>query len=194
MFGAVRQKSTLFVASLFLGLSTAPTSNSADVTGLEEVLSKVKGLQPKLSDKHAQKVASAVYLAHLDPACGLPWQILLSVAFNESSLNRQALGLRNPHTKDYGLMQINEVTARRNGFDRRKLMSDERYSVTAACKILKKNKEAYAFTHDYWLGIYRSGTALWKDSIRRNAIAYDRIIRNTAAALGYVGDTEMATR
>lgn len=115
--------------------------------------------------------------------------MLLSIAFNESSLNQAAT---NGTTKDYGLMQINQKTILRYGLDESRLMKDMVYSLRAACRILRDNHDKYGDRYVYWIGIYRSGTALWREEIRRNAESYDRIIRRTAKRIGF--DREIALR
>lgn len=112
--------------------------------------------------------------------CDISWPILLSVAFNESSLRRGAVG----RTKDYGLTQINHRNVLIRNLDWRKLMTDEHYSLSVACDILTENKIGYSKKFTYWLGLYRSGTRLKDPRVRQSAIRYDRIVRRTAAQIG----------
>jgi len=85
---------------------------------------------------------------------------------------------------DYGIMQINERTIKRLRLDPVRVRRDTSYAVQSACRIVRANYELYAHL-PYWIGIYRSGTALWKPSIVRNAQSYSRIILTTAEQLGY---------
>lgn len=82
-------------------------------------------------------------------------------------------------------MQISHKNATRHGWDQTRLLEDELYNLRAACMILTYNQKHYAHKVKYWIGIYRSGIALSQERTRNNAIAYDRIVRNTAERLGY---------
>jgi hypothetical protein len=89
-------------------------------------------------------------------------------------------------------MQINQKTIARRKLSKSRLLSDAAYSVRFACQLLNENKARYERKHLYWLGIYRSGTALHKKKIVDNAKRYDTIVRRTAAKLDDVHLVEIA--
>ncbi len=82
-------------------------------------------------------------------------------------------------------MQINKKTSMLYGLSQDRILRDDAYSLDAACKILNENRSQYGRKIPYWLGIYRSGTRLTETRIRENAKQYDRMIRLTAARIGY---------
>lgn len=178
----------LAALSLLAWLSTQATNELPSLQFIgassteEQAYDAIRKLQPKLSAKTARQLAKSFIKVSITPECGIPWQILVSIAFNESSLG---LKLHNNKSKDYGLMQINHRTIQRMTLDKDRLLSDPTYSISAGCQVLAANKQAYAKKHSFWLGIYRSGTALYKVSIKENAKRYHKIIMRTAAKIGY---------
>jgi hypothetical protein len=148
----------------------------------------IRRLQPAISKVRAEYLAKVFVRVSQRLDCQIPWQILVSIAFHESSIG---LYTENEKSFDYGIMQINERTIRRLKLDFARVRKDSLYSITASCRIVRSNYEAYAHL-PYWIGIYRSGTALWKPSIVRNAESYSRIILSTAEKLGYRPALEVA--
>lgn len=171
------------VSALSCGLSAA-ASNSETITLSDRALAAVKTLQPRLTDLQAKRMTKAL-LAVQKAGCVVTWQVLLSIAYTESSLRRDAVGQLNPRTKDYGLMQINAKTAERLGLDKARLMADERYAFAAGCMVLKGMKEKYANRHPYWIGLYRAGTAVSSPTTVRIAKTYHGLIMARATRLGH---------
>ncbi len=143
-------------------------------------LQAVQRLQPGLTQDKALRLARA--FERIASTCGVDWRLLVSIAYHESSLID---GKVNHDTQDYGLMQINSNTALRFGLSRDRLLKDPSYSIEAACRLLTDNRMRYGAKYSFWLGIYRSGTALNKSRIVANAKSYDRMIRTTAQQIGY---------
>lgn len=169
---------------LLIALATAnPVKDSSAV--VDKQYAAIKKLQPKIAHKDAVKLAHALRsAAH---TCNAPWEILLSIAFNESSLNKKSV---NKKTMDFGLYQISITMIRKLQLDVYKVLDDEKYALSAACEIINYNKKAYGSKYPFWIGIYRSGTALWKTNIRQNAISYDNMIKKTAHKIGYIENVE----
>lgn len=166
-------------AAAFLCLSPAVTSHSSlDVPA--PAYHAITKLQPGLTVARAERLART--FTHVAVDCGIDWRLLVSIAYHESSLGIQ---LVNARTRDYGIMQVNQKNVLRYSLSQDRLMKDAAYSIRFACGLLKDNRARYGSKYPYWLGIYRSGTALWKNDIRDNAQRYDRIIRRTARSLGY---------
>lgn len=176
------------MTALFAFLPSAGGNGERSLAARDHIAEQIHRLQPKLTPIARHRLASAV--RDTSNACGISWQILLSVAYHESSLN---LGAVNHKSKDHGLTQINEKTILTLGLDRHRLMKDERYALTAACQVIGENKAKYGKRYKFWLGMYRSGNAMWKDSVRASAIRYDRMIRRTAEEMGY-RDTRIARK
>ena len=86
-------------------------------------------------------------------------------------------------------MQISKCNIEKRNLDIDRLLTDELYGLRIACEILSYNRNAYSDKFSFWLGFYRSGNAYWKEKIRNNAVAYDRLIRKTAATIGYMAPT-----
>lgn len=160
------------------------TGVGSDLSRRDLIRFQIQALRPDLHPVRAGRLSRAIDDA-VAQGCPVSWEILLGIAYVESSLNREAVGRLNPSTEDFGLMQINAVTARRLRLDRARLMRDEAYSLRAACTVLADNKARYADRHPYWLGLYRSGTRLDRPSVVRVAQAYDRKVRTLASRLGY---------
>lgn len=148
-------------------------------------------LQPSLSRIDARRLAIALSNISDDKACSIAWPILLSVAFNESSLR---VGAFNSRTKDYGLMQINEKTALHLHADVAKLLVDEAYSLSVGCQILSQNKKIYSRRVPYWIGLYRSGPSIARPAVRNSAKAYDKIIRRKAEEIVLVWHAQQLTK
>ena len=172
-------------ASILLFL-VFPNISGGDAS-LSQAELAIKDLQPSISYKRSRYLSNTFIAVSNEASCQIPWQILVSISFNESSLG---LNLVNSKSKDYGLMQINHKNILRYGLSKDMLLQDAAYSIRFACKILADNKKRYSKKYPYWLGIYRSGTALWKQSIRENAKRYDKIIRRTAKRIGYNDESD----
>lgn len=144
-------------------------------------------LQPSLTDEDADRLALALENVTADTSCEIPWQVLLAVAFKESSLNRHAVGKSKNHRHkiDFGLMQINHKNILRMGLDKDKLLKNEEYSLTVACSLLTDAKHRYSKHFRFWLGIYHSGTALWQADTKVDAEQYSMQISNIADRIGY---------
>lgn len=155
----------------------APTSATTGVLPPRMAVEAVRRLQPALTPPEASKLVRAAIKA--SESCPVSWKVLVAIAFHESSLKSASV---NSGSQDYGLVQINSKNFSRFRINKARVMTDPTYAFQAACKILAHNYENYS-DYPYWLGIYRSGTALWKRDIRDNAKRYDRIIRRTAATL-----------
>lgn len=175
----------LYLSSCVLAASTGQGSAQTP----EPALTAIRKLQPRLDVSRAEKLARVFYAVSTQADCGIPWEILISISFNESSLGMHNYNAR---SKDFGLMQINKRNALRYGLSQDRLMKDAAYSIKFACKILRDNRTRYSAKHPYWLGLYRSGTAIWKDNIVQNAKRYDSIVRKTASSIGY-SDRRVAT-
>lgn len=164
------------MVALFLSLVPSGLA-SEELSDTAEVITK---LQPKLKGAKARSMAKAFESA--GARYGIDWRILVAIAYHESSLRTGAF---NAKTKDYGLMQINERNILIYHLSREKLLRDPAYSIEFACKLLKDNKKRYSAKYSYWVGIYRSGTALTKIKIADSAKSYDKMVRDTARELGY---------
>jgi hypothetical protein len=68
----------------------------------------------------------------------------------------------------------------KHGLDPERVQVDDHLSVRLACNIIRANREQYSHRFPHWLGIYRSGTRLTSERIRKNAESYDSMIRETA--------------
>lgn len=174
------KKLTQLTFAIALSLSLAGYT----VNGYEPdpVITAIVKLQPNLSRTEVLRISSALRSVYEDGTCSIPWQLVLSIAFHESSLRITAI---NSKSKDYGFMQISKNNIDKMSLNKIRLMSDYKYSLRVACKILSYNQSRYSHKVFYWLGLYRSGNALWKQNIRANAISYDKMVRSTAYKIGY---------
>jgi hypothetical protein len=187
--------SRIFLSTFIWATTTlwfaSPATPGTRVTSRPETraAAQLRKLQPALSDAQALSLLRSVVLTAQDASCDFPWQILAAIAFHESSLGRHTT---NASSGDHGLMQINDRMARRLGLDPAKVKADADYSLRAACRILRFNRDAYS-ARPYWLGIYRSGTRFSDPAIVANAERYSRMILRTAATLGYLPGPLLAT-
>lgn len=167
----------LFLLSLPCVLAVSTGQGSDQTTEL--AYDRIRSLQPQLSKARAKTLAHAFMTVANEESCQMPWQILAAIAYNESSLGVSNVNAR---SKDYGIMQINTRTMARMGLNHNRVMKDDGYSISAACKILRDNKNHYG-NKPYWIGIYRSGTAFANPKIVANAKRYHKIIMRTAYAI-----------
>ncbi len=172
----------LLAVALICALSSAASNN--ELTERQRIAAAVSMLQPSLAPIQADAIGLALTRVSDEESCGVPWQVLLSIAYQESSLRKSAIGRLNPSTRDYGLMQINAGNVRRLGLDRRRLMTDLAYNLRAGCHILREMRDAHG-DRDYWVGLYRAGTRLNRPVTIRIAMAYHHKIMTRAARLGY---------
>lgn len=160
-------------------------TNSAVVVAAEPFRVLMK-MQPALTRVQAKKLAKIFVeegaLAHLD------WRLLASIGFNESSLGQHRF---NAASADYGLMQINIKNIEALGLDPEVVKTDDRLSVRVACKILSSHRARFSVTFKHWVGTYRSGTRLGIDRVRRSAVSYDAVVRETTRRIAAY---ELATR
>lgn len=159
----------------------APIGNGYEPNPIADAIVK---LQPKIKKAEAELIAKAIKDVYADGSCTIPWPLVVSIAFHESTFRVSAV---NKKSQDFGFMQISKDNIARMNLDKARLMRDYRYSLRVACKILSYNQGKYSHKVKYWLGMYRSGNALWKENIRKNAMDYDRMVRETAQKLGYRG-------
>ena len=86
--------------------------------------------------------------------------LLRAIARRESSFVASAVSPPNANgTRDYGLMQINEATARALGRDAAKLLDPE-YNVRTAVELLKRLKQELGSQFDSmtWVAAYNAGS------------------------------------
>lgn len=166
-------KTLTVFTSLIAFLYASAGSSEYHPSGVDEVAQAIHRLSPVLSKAEVAKLSHALRtVKHND--CKVDWKVLIAVAFKESSFHTHAM---NKSTGDYGLMQLNEKMIVHYGLSRDRLLKDETYAMQAGCRVLQENQTRYSARYAYWVGIYRSGTALWKESIRTNAKSYDRHIK-----------------
>lgn len=171
----------LFAATSFF-LAAAPAVPDTKVPHRTDPIAvAIRKLQPALKPARAQQLARSFRNASV--SCGVSWQLLVSIAFHESSLGLHKV---NAATQDFGLMMINQKTSLRYGLAQDTLLTDDAYSLAAACRVLSDNRARYGSKLPYWIGLYRSGTRLGEARIRDNAKRYDRMVRSTAAQIGYL--------
>jgi soluble lytic murein transglycosylase-like protein len=93
-------------------------------------------------------------------ASGVPGTLLRAIARHESGFRADVVGVPNPNgTRDYGLMQINDATARAMGLEVGKLL-DPRYNVHAAVALLLRLKRELgnAYSPQTWIAAYNAGS------------------------------------
>lgn len=177
------RKVTLAIIGLCLScLAAAPAGHSSDLPRPthDPIQAALRRLQPRLKGPRASALARDFRNAAL--ACGQPWQLLVSIAYHESSLGFARV---NSRTGDFGLMQINSKTGLHYDIAQATLVKDDALSLAVACRVLSENKARFGSKVPYWIGLYRSGTRLASAGIRDNAKRYDRMVRATAAQIGY---------
>lgn len=160
---------------LAMSSSVEPSSKVEATAKPYRVLMRI---QPRLSPAEAKRLAKI--FTDESKRCGVSWRTLAAIAFTESSLGFHR---HNPVTHDHGLMQINVKNIERKGLCPKVVRVDDVLSVKIACEILVQNRARYEKKFDAWLGIYRSGTALSKPAIKKNATQYHDIITNTRARI-----------
>jgi hypothetical protein len=158
---------------MLLTLSWPGVTSSAVVVRAEpyRILQR---MQPALTKTQAVRLARI--FQEEGQKHGLSWRLLASIAFNESSLG---LFRVNPRTADYGLMQINIRNIEAYGYTAEQVATNDRLSVRLACIILADHRARFKDRFEEWVGTYRSGLAIGRDRIRKNAVAYDAIIKET---------------
>ena len=91
---------------------------------------------------------------------GVDPDLLRAIARHESSFNPRAVSPVNPNgTRDYGLMQLNEQTARALTLDVSRLLEPE-YNVRGAVTLLKRVRSELGAQFDAisWVASYNAGT------------------------------------
>lgn len=174
-------KKLILFTLLIMSLSSSAVSISSG-SEVSHIKQAILTLHPKAKQAEVDRIAQAIKKVYADGTCTVPWPLVLSIAFHESTFRLAAV---NNKSKDYGFMQISKDNIKRLRLDKQRLMQDYEYSLRIACKILTYNQATYSKKVSYWLGMYRSGNALWKENIRKNAISYDTMIRRTASTIGY---------
>jgi hypothetical protein len=174
------------LATTLFFVSTAPCGLGSDYKH-DLPYEAIRRLQPALKHDRAKRLARA--FENVAKREGVDWRLLVSISFHETSLGLHTV---NSKSGDYGLMQLNKKIILHYGLSHDRVMSDAEYSLTWACRLLKENQKRYGSKYTYWLGIYRSGTALHRSEIRANAKSYDKIVRHTAGRIGY--NSQLAAR
>ncbi len=167
----------LMPLAFVMSLTWHPTARNAELTKHDRISHTIEKLQPYITKQQNRRIASAIEHASKDPSCGIKWPLLVAIAFKESSLKKQAIGKTNPETKDFGLMQINNVNVVKGGMSVSALLQDEKYNILAGCRILKAAKDSYSKKLKYWVGVYNAGTNFKKKEVVDRAKKYDTDIR-----------------
>lgn len=99
-------------------------------------------------------------------AAAAKWKVdpdlLRAIAHQETGgkFDPLALGAKNTNgTRDYGLMQINETTARHFGVDPQTILGDAALAIDLACRLLTSLKQELGslFTPWTWVAAYNAG-------------------------------------
>lgn len=91
---------------------------------------------------------------------GVPGSLLRALARKESGFRADAVGAVNSNgSRDYGLMQINDATARSMGLDVGQLL-EPRYCIHAAAGLLLRIKRELgtAYSSQTWVAAYNAGS------------------------------------
>lgn len=165
------------ISALALVLLLAePSGKSAElhIDTKKQLIKLVRNFANKASKKDAEEIASAILGATHKAGCEVSWDMLLSVAIQESGLNKRAF---NDDTQDYGIMQLNAETIERLNLDKGRVQRDLAYSFYHGCKILTQNKTTYSESVPFWIGIYNAGVRLSSPTVVKHAKSYDKSIR-----------------
>lgn len=101
-------------------------------------------------------------------ARGVPPNLLRALARHESNMNPKAVSSVNVNgTRDYGLMQINERTARAMGVDPLKLVNNVELSIDTAARVLLDMQRSLGerFSNFTWPMAYNVGPDLLPRSV-----------------------------
>lgn len=141
----------VFIASLgFLCCLSFKNTWASNINknNLQEVSRFIKA---KNSSVDSIKIASALLRA--SESTKIPWRILASIAFIESSFKVDAV---NKLSNDYGLMQINQYNINAYGFDKKRLLNDLNYSAMAGATVFNWFYRRYPL--DEAIARYNCGT------------------------------------
>ncbi len=129
------------------------------------------GLASSGFDAHFQRVGKAF---------SIDWRLLKAIAKHESGLNPNAIGRPNKNgTVDYGLMQINDRTAKTYGVATSALMNPE-VSITIAARLLQSIKKELGAVFDlrHWIAAYNAGSPAIKSRGIFNTAYVDDVLRH----------------
>ncbi len=158
-------KHSLTIMLLLTTVSTVSESSERDpIRDLEMI---IQILQPKLTSTRTRNLAKHLtQVSKENQHHGISTQLLLAVAMRETSLLKEHYISR---TKDVGLMQISPKMIKAKGYDRKRLLKDDLYSLRTGTEILVFNKRNYSKKFKHWIGVYNAGTAF--NNPKRVAIA-----------------------
>lgn len=110
---------------------------------------KIGLLQPKISPELKAKIATAVFMTSIK--YNLRPKIMLAIIMQESSFRVDAVNCNKDACYDFGLTQINIITARAYGFDVARILSEPAYAIDCMGKILYDMKTMYNKKEpNYW--------------------------------------------
>lgn len=119
-------------------------------------------LQPRLDQDKARQLHHAIMVNSYK--YNLNAKLLTAILFQESSFN---LGAVNKKSNDYGIGQINYRTAKHFCPDIKRLLTDLKYSVTCAAKVLHDFKNRYFKKEKYFFTRYNSSRKIKRREYRK---------------------------
>jgi soluble lytic murein transglycosylase-like protein len=163
---------------------TTPCIVKADLNcNRHPIYCQIKGNNPTLNSRYAFKLSNLIY--KVSKRYDVPARIYTAILMQESayklSVKNCTRGLNDKWEadrvcNDFGISQINYLTARSYGMDIEKLTTDLHYSVRAGAKVLSWFKVRYQGKEPgRWYCRYNTGTASPR-KIKKNCDKYLKLV------------------
>jgi len=132
---------------------------------------QIKKNKPRMSPHYAMKLSNLIHKA--SKKWGVPKRIYTAILKQESNYNLIAVkrekGVLEPRSfyprprivniaQDFGIAQINYITAQKYGYDLDRLLKDLEYSINAGAEVLSWFYKTYADKDDAWWSRFNCGT------------------------------------
>lgn len=141
------------------------------------IVKVIKELQPKLSDKDAEAIATIV--SRNSAKTGIEWRLVVAILFQESSLKIDPQNCKVNFTRcnDMGIGQVRySVWGKELKIDKKRMVTDLEYAIGKVYKVLGHYREKYGQKELNWFTRYHHGDPSFRfEYMKRLNRAYAKI-------------------
>ena len=135
---------SMLISTLNISKETQQTSP------YDYIVKQIKRNKSDIGDKYAQQLSYLIYTKSI--RAGVDPRLIAAILMQESNYKLDAV---NKYSADYGIAQINKQTMRKLKLNKKRLLSDLDYSVSAGVQVLASFKK-YSTKDFKWWGRYHN--------------------------------------
>lgn len=173
---------TLILSAILSAIFVAIPNKTASIVQLKpttdrRIVRVIKQLQPKLSDKEVETIATII--SRNSAKTGIEWRLVVAILFQESSLKIDPQNCKVNFTRcnDMGIGQVRySVWGKELKIDKKRMVTDLDYSIGKVYKVLVHYRNAYGHKELNWFTRYHHGNPSFRfEYMKRLNRAYAKI-------------------